>query len=97
MKNQEKYNREFKINTVKLCRESSKSMSEIARDLGVAKSTLYMWTQEYKKHGEDSFPGSGLLKPSNEELYRLKKQLADVTMERDILKKAIAIFSKAKS
>ena len=45
MKNQEKYNREFKINTVKLCRESSKSMSEIARDLGVAKSTLYMWTQ----------------------------------------------------
>ena len=36
MKNQEKYNREFKINTVKLCRESSKSMSEIARDLEVA-------------------------------------------------------------
>lgn len=97
MKNQEKYNREFKINIVKLCRESSKSMSEIARDLGVAKSTLYMWTQEYKEHGEDSFPGSGLLKPCNEELYRLKKQLVDVTMERDILKKAIAIFSKAKS
>ncbi|WP_171005706.1 transposase, partial [Candidatus Rhabdochlamydia sp. T3358] len=39
MKNQEKYNREFKINTVKLSRESSKSMSEIAHDLGVAKST----------------------------------------------------------
>jgi len=73
MKNQEKYNREFKINTVKLCRESSKSMSEIARDLGVAKSTLYMWTQEYKEHGEDSFPGSGLLKPCNARTISFKE------------------------
>ena len=89
MKNQEKYNREFKINTVKLCRESSRPMKEIARDLGLAKSTLYAWIQEYKEHGEDSFPGSGIIKPCNEELYRLKKQLADVTMERDILKKAV--------
>ena len=68
----------------------------IARNLGIPKSTLYCWTREFKEHGESSFPGSGHLKPSNEEIYRLKKQLAEMTMERDILKKAAAIFLKAK-
>lgn len=84
MRNQRKYNREFKINAVKLSKESSKSMAEIAQDLGLSKSTLYSWIQEYKEYGEESFPGSGTVKHCNEELYRLKKQLADVTMERDI-------------
>ena len=96
MKSQKKYDREFKINTVKLCQESDKPIGEIARDLGISKSNLYAWIQEYKEHGESSFPSSGIVKPCNEELYRLKKELADVTMERDILKKAIAIFSKPK-
>jgi hypothetical protein len=44
-----------------------------------------MWTQEYKEHGEDSFPGSGLLKPCNEELYRLKKQLGRAQVNLDPL------------
>ena len=96
MKSAKKYEREFKLNAVKLYRESGKSYEEIAKNLGISKSTLYAWIQEYKENGEDSFPGSGILKPCNEELYRLKKQLADVTMERDILKKAVAIFSKPK-
>lgn len=91
-----KYDREFKINAVKLYRESGKKIGEVASDLGVLKGTLYSWIREFKEHGEDSFPGSGLLKPCNEEVYRLKKQLADVTMERDILKKAAAIFLKPK-
>lgn len=89
-----KYDAEFKRNTVKLCRESNKSIKQIALDLGIAKTTLYGWIQEFKEQGENSFPGSWKLKPCNEELYRLKRQLADVTMERDILKKAAAIFLK---
>jgi transposase-like protein len=96
MKNQKKYDREFKINAVKLYRESGKTLEEIGQDLGIPKTTLYGWIEEFKEHGKNSFPGSGSLKPCNEELYRLKKQLADVTMERDILKKAVAIFSKPK-
>lgn len=91
-----KYDREFKLNSVKLYRESGKTLEEIGRDLGIPKTTLYTWIEEFKDHGENSFPGSGSLKPCNEQLYRLKKQLADVTMERDILKKAVAIFSKPK-
>ena len=96
MKSQRKYDREFKINSVKLYRESGKTLEEIAKNLGIPKTTLYCWVEEFKEHGEKSFPGSGTLKPCNEELYSLKKQLADVTMERDILKKAVAIFSKPK-
>lgn len=96
MGKQRKYDREFKINSVKLYRESGKKLEEIAQNLGVPKSTLYVWVQEIKEHGENSFVGSGQLKPCNEEMYRLKKQLAEVTMERDILKKAAAIFLKPK-
>jgi transposase len=96
MERQRKYDREFKISAIKLYRESGKGMEEVAKNLGIPKATLYSWIKEFKEHGEDSFPGSGLLKPCNEEVYRLKKQLADVTMERDILKKAAAIFLKSK-
>ena len=59
-------------------------------------ATLAAWTKEFKEQGEKSFPGSGSLKPCNEELFRLRKELADVKQERDILKKAVAIFSKTK-
>ena len=73
-----------------------KNMREVAEALGVPVSTLNGWIKEYKEHGEDSFPGSGNIKPCNEEYYRLLKAYEDVKMERDILKEAIAIFSKAK-
>jgi len=50
----------------------------------------------FKENGENSFVGSGSSQPHNEEVFRLRKELADVKQERDILKKAVAIFSKAK-
>jgi transposase-like protein len=81
MKKQRKYDREFKINAIKLCRESGRKLEEVARNLGIPKATLYHWVKEYKEHGERSFPGAGQLKPCNKEVYRLKRQLADVTAE----------------
>jgi len=50
----------------------------------------------YSEDGENSFLGSGTIKESNQDIYALKKALADVKLERDILKKALAIFSKQK-
>ena len=91
-----KHDREFKLNSIKFFRESKKTMSAACKDLGIPLSTFATWLKEFKGSGEDSFPGSGKLKPCNDEIYRLKKQLADVTMERDILKKAIVIFSRPK-
>jgi transposase-like protein len=96
MKNQRKYDREFKLNAVKLYRESGKSLGKLALDLGIPLPTLANWVKQFKEQGEDSFVGSGTLMPCNEEVFRLRKELADVKQERDILKKAVAIFSKAK-
>lgn len=96
MKKFRKYDREFKLNAVKLYQESDKSLAILSNDLGVPLSTLSTWNKQYEEQGDKSFPGSGTLMPCNEELYRLRKELADTKQERDILKKAVAIFSKAK-
>ena len=97
MKKQRQYDKEFRINAIKHFESSGKSLSQVAKDLGIPPSTFCGWVQEHKQHGEQSFPGSGNIKPCNEEYYRLKKELENVKMERDILKKAVAIFSKAKN
>jgi transposase len=55
---------------------------------------LYKWREKYTEDIAHAFPGKGRLKPAEEELRRMKRALADVTQERDILKKALAIFSK---
>jgi len=55
---------------------------------------IHRWKREYLGDTEDAFPGKGYMKPEAEELQKLKKTLANVTEERDILKKALAIFSK---
>lgn len=96
MKNQRQYDREFKLNAVKLYRESGKSLAQLASDLGIPMTTLAAWVKQFKEYGSESFPGSGALKPSDEELYRLRKELSEVKQERDILKKVVAIFSKPK-
>ncbi len=96
MKKSKKYDREFKLNAVKIYHESGKSLNAIGMDLGIPMTTLATWAQQYEANGDDSFRGSGNPMACNEELFRLRKELANVQQERDILKKAVAIFSKAK-
>mgnify|MGYP000290577202 CR=1 FL=1 len=66
MRNQKKYDREFKLNVVNLYQEKNKTLSERSKDLGVAPSTLSGWAREYSKEGNNSFSGSGVVKPCNE-------------------------------
>ena len=87
------YDRDFKINAVNLYKSSGRSLKKIAEELGLAISTLSQWVQDYKKEGDQSFPGKGQVKPHEEELRALRKELVHVRQERDILKKAVAIFS----
>ena len=89
-----KYDREFKIEAVKLVTERGTSVAEAARNLGIHENLLRTWKNKYLEDTADSFPGKGHLKPQDEQLWRLRKKLADVEQERDILKKALAIFSK---
>jgi transposase len=89
-----KYDREFKIEAVKLVTERGTSIAEAARNLGIHENLLRTWKKKYLEDTADSFPGKGHLKPQDEQLRCLRKKLADVEEERDILKKALAIFSK---
>lgn len=89
------YDKEFKLNAIQLLK-GGKSASQICRDLGIPESTFSGWVKEHKKEKGKCFNGSGNPKSSNEELLNLKKAYEDMKLERDILKKALAIFSQQK-
>ena len=91
-----KFDSEFKRNAVLLAEEPGRTVAEVARNLGINENLLYRWKNEKRKLGRIAFPGYGkmALTTEQEHVRQLEKQLADVTLERDILKKAVAIFSK---
>ena len=88
------YTREFKVEAVRLAHESEKSVAQIARELGIHPTLLGRWVKQLEVDPEQSFHGKGHLKDRDEEVRRLRRELERVTQERDILKKAVAIFSK---
>lgn len=90
------YDSEFKKQAVKLCLEDGKTVSEVADHLGINRDLLYHWRKQMQKKGELAFPGNGkqLLTSEQQRIKDLEKRLKDVEMERDILKKALAIFSQ---
>jgi transposase len=94
-KTQRTYTKEFKVEAARLVQTSGKSMSQIARDLGVADSTLHQWCKQLTEQGEQAFPGSGHQTPEVEEIRHLKRENDLLRQERDILKKAIGIFSRS--
>jgi transposase len=85
---------EFKREAVQLVESGSRSASELARELGVRRNQLYKWQREFQARGTGAFPGSGARKERTTEIARLKRELARVTEERDIVKKAAAYFAK---
>ena len=90
------YSNEFKRNAVALSEHPGRQVSEVAEKLGITEQILTRWRREQRRKGELSFPGNGR-QAFNEEQTRireLEKQLRDVEMERNILKKAVAIFSR---
>ena len=95
-KSRRRYTKEFKYEAVQLVINREGSVTEIANNLGIHPTVLHRWIREYKEDPEYSFPGNGKLKTKDEEIRQLKKQLRYVTEERDILKDALAIFSKKK-
>ncbi len=91
-----KFSEEFKREAVALSYSSGKTIDEVADDLGIHRSLLTRWRGEVKESGQQAFPGHGAQKltPLEEENIRLKRELAVVIEEREILKKAVSIFSK---
>lgn len=90
-----KYSREFKLKAIELS-ELKGDVQGVAADLDIRAELLHRWKREFIAKEQNSFPGNGAQLHSEQELElkRLKRELADTRMERDILKKAISIFSK---
>ncbi len=87
------YDKEFKLNAVNLYLEGTGSYPEVSKRLGIPMTTLVGWVHAHKKAGKGAFPGKGNIKESEVELVQLRKKLAIAEEERDILKKALGIFS----
>jgi len=89
------YTREFKIEAVKLSYNSDKTVEELAQSLDVSKSSLNRWRSEFGGDPDQAFPGNGHRKERDEEVAQLKKKLKQAEMENEILKKAVAIFTRS--
>jgi len=88
------YTKEFKRDAVLLSIENGKSIRETADNLGIHSTLLSRWRKEYEGDS-DAFRGKGNRSKEAQELFELKKEVASLKMEREILKKALAIFSKS--
>jgi len=94
----QRYTQEFKESAIQLVLNSDKPVMQIARELGMSDKTLHGWLQQYRQ--KNNLESSGSTKASStkeslaEENRRLRKELARVTKEREILKKATAFFAK---
>ncbi len=97
IQNRRKYDSDFKGNAVQLANEPGRRVSEVADKLGINPELIYQWRKALKKKGTLAFSGNGIAALTEEQkrIRELEKQLKDTEMERDILKKAMAIFSRA--
>jgi transposase len=88
------YDKDFKLSAVRMVKEEGKRVAEVARDLDVAEQTLHNWVKKYTEDKENSFVGSGNLKPADKSTRDLEKKIRDLEEENAILKKAMGIFAK---
>ena len=87
------YTAEFKREAVQLLETSGKSAAQIERDLGIGSGCLWRWKRKLLEGGENAFPGHGRLTTKQEHIRQLERENEILRQERDILKKAVAIFS----
>ena len=86
------YSKEFKESAVMMTTEHGRRVSEVARDLGISEQMLHNWKRKLKEKEDGAFPGKGRLSPQGAEVKDLKKEIARLKEERDILKKAAKFF-----
>jgi transposase len=88
------FSREFKLEAVRLMRDRGVGVSQAARDLDVAESVLRRWIRDAEADPHQAFPGKGQVKPEQQEINALRREVAKLKAERDILKKAAAYFAR---
>ena len=90
------FDQQFKVDAVRLVAESGKPVAEVARELGINRNQLDRWKRHCwgRSHPQAAFPGNGNIGAEKKELEELRRELARVKEEREILKKAMAVFSR---
>jgi len=89
-----KYDRAFKVEAIRMAAEEGVSARGVEQRLGLSAGIISRWKRQLKIQGDGAFPGTGHLGDRDEEVRRLRRELARVSQERDILKKAAAFFAK---
>ena len=95
MSKRRKYSREFKAGAVEQARQAGVSYAQVARELGIGANLLTRWKREAEAEGARAFGGTG--SPRDEEVSRLKRELARVKKERDFLREAATFFARESS
>ena len=88
------YSREFKLEVLHLAENTDKPIAHLEQDLGLSVGTIHHWRRQVVVDGEEAFPGSGRMTGQAELVRRLKREIKVLREERDILKKAIVVFSQ---
>jgi transposase len=89
-----RYDKQFKLDAVRLVTEGGKPVASVARDLGIDANTLHYWRRQFSDHGTHAFPGNGRLMPEDAERRRLEREIATLREENAVLKKAMGYFAK---
>ena len=93
MRRRRRFSQEFKLDAVSMVVDHGRDLYEVSRELDIRPDMLRKWKRKFKADGQQACPGSGKLKPGDEELRRLRRDVQRLRQERDILKKAVAICS----
>ena len=88
------YTDEFKREAIQLLESSGKTARQLERELGIGKTSLSRWKREWEENGKQAFPGQGRVPLAQAQVQKLERQVEILRQERDILKKAVAIFAR---
>ena len=89
------YTREFKLETVRLADTGGKPVAAVERDLGLPKGAVHRWRKQLTRDGTGAFPGHGRLRQADEQTRQLQRENALLRQERDIIKKALTVFTRS--
>lgn len=88
------YDIAFKQEAARLVIEEGRTIRSVEESLGITRGVLKDWVSLYRSHAKGAFVGSGKLRPQDAEVHQLRKQVDRLQRDNEILKKAVAIFSK---